>query len=102
LENTPFTPTERRRIEETLDEVLQEVQRTQHLTGEQTQLLAAMIAEVKEAATRFGRKDWLLLLYGNLINIAIQAAFAPDQARNIWRIAGQALGWLFQTTPFLP
>ena len=91
LENTPFTSAERRHVEKTLDEVLIEVRRTQELTGEQTRLLAAMIADVKEAATRFGRKDWMLLLYGSLINLVTQAAFAPEQARDLMRLIGQGL-----------
>jgi hypothetical protein len=102
LENTPFTSAERSRIEETLDTVLKEVKKTQELSREQTQLLTAMIADVKESANRFSRKDWMLLLYGSIINVVTQAAFAPDQTRNLLRMIGQGLAWVFHTPPMLP
>lgn len=102
LENTPFTVAERSHIEESLDNVLKEVRRTQQLSKAQTLLLTAMITDANEAAQRLGRKDWLLLLYGQVLTLALGAALSPEQARSLWQLIGQGLHSLFHTVPLLP
>jgi len=101
LENTPFSPEEQRRLGATLDEVLKEVRSQGALQAEQIKLFGAFIEEAKEASKRLPRRDWVFWLYGGIFNLVIQAAFAPTQAQHLWQLAGQAIHWIFTSTPLL-
>jgi len=100
-ENTPFTDAERAQVSAALDEILAEVRRTQRLSAEQDARLVGEIARLKDAATRWGRKDWVNLLLTSAVALLGGAAFAPDQARAYMRIAMHALHWLFTVPPTL-
>lgn len=102
LHNTPFSLEERQRIAPSLDQIYSETVRTQQLSEAQADALRGALGHLQESMERLGRKDWLLLLYGSLVGVVIQAAFAPEQARNLWHLAGQVLGWLLHRAPLLP
>lgn len=101
LANTPFTAAEQARIAEALRAVHDEIRLQGELNVEQLKHLEGTVANAIEASARLGRKDWLLLLYGSIVNLGLQAAFAPTQAQHLWQVATHALAWIVTNTPLL-
>lgn len=100
--NTPFTPEERVRLGRTLDDVVAEVRRQGELNAGQFKLLTDLLDEAKKASERVPRRDWVMWVYGGLLNLGMSAAFAPTQAQHIVQLVGQAIHWVLTTLPLLP
>jgi hypothetical protein len=101
-DNAPFTPGERQRIGENLRELRDYARATYQLSADQAQFINARLAYLEEASERVGRKDWLILAAGVLVNIVVGAALAPEAAKDLLRFAGRVLGWLIGAHPLLP
>jgi hypothetical protein len=79
--NRPFTIQEQKFISEQLASVQAAV--VGALTTGQKEALAAGFRYLEESSRRMGRKDWINVAIGTVINIAVGAAFAPEVGREL-------------------
>jgi hypothetical protein len=100
-DNTPFTTNERQQITETLARVEVEIARSRSLSAEQARVLHEILEEMRAAAERLGRKDWLMLALGILASLIISAAFAPEEAGAMAQQVWKDLAWLAAHAPRL-
>jgi len=75
---------------------------TQQLSEAQKVLTSSRLAELEEAAHRLGRKDWILIAIGTLMNIVVSAGFNPGQAQTLAHFASIALSRLTTVGKILP
>jgi hypothetical protein len=101
-DNAPFLPSESQRISASLGAIRDYLVATQHVSGARLAFAEERLRYLEEASTRIGRKDWINLAYGALINIVVGAALSPDAAKDLLRLAGSALAWVLGGTPILP
>lgn len=95
LENGPFTPTELGQITGALNELKHYILAVHSVQGEQTEFMERQFRYLAEAATRVGRKDWLLLLYATLVNQILTVALPPEKAQSLLQLAGTLLHGLW-------
>jgi len=88
-DNSPFNPAERDQIIAQLGEVRRYIVAT---GVDETQLLAidARLDYLTEATERLGRIDWRVVAIGMAFEIALAAAFNPEQARHLFDLMAQA------------
>jgi len=101
-DNSMFSAEEKDNIRNGLEEIYNFLLKTHHISEQQSIFLKERLDYLQEASGRFGRKDWKVLAAGVLTNIAIGAMFAPEAARELFRITGQVLGWIFTQAHVLP
>jgi hypothetical protein len=87
--NAPFSSPERQRISGTLNEIREYLVATQQLSGARLAFAEERLRYLEEASSRIGRKDWVNLAYGALINIAVGAALSPQAARDAAAVGGR-------------
>ncbi len=100
--NQPFSLTEREHISRSLGEIKAYLVATHSLSTARLAFVEERLRYLEDSAGRMGRKDWVNLVYGTLINIAVGAALASDAAKELLRLAGSALAWLLGGLPILP
>lgn len=100
-ENIPFSIEEKPRIQESLNEIKQFLISSQSFSADQLNYLDARFNYLEDAASRLGRKDWIIIVIGTLMNTIITLAITPSIARDLFRLAGTILGWLVKI-PLLP
>ncbi len=100
--NTPFTPDERRRIAQGLDDIKAQLAAQYDLSVQQLRAIEGGFAALKAASERVGRKDFVLMLGGTLMGIIGGAALPPDTVRGFFHIVGQVFQWLLQQGHLLP
>jgi hypothetical protein len=93
-DNSRFSPDEQSRIGATLEKILSEIEEQKILNAMQFTALQVGMDEMKRAATRMGRKDWVLLVIGTLVTFSITATVAPGDAHIIYQTTASALNWL--------
>jgi hypothetical protein len=94
VDNTRFTAEELRRVEASLDEILESMSIQPGIRPEQIQLLSRKLDALKAASSRYGRKDWLNLFVAVLTNLMVAAAFSPEASSALFKAAKTALAWL--------
>ena len=62
---------------------------------EQTEFMEGQFRYLAEAATRVGRKDWLLILYATLVNQILTNALPSENAQSLLHLAGTLLHGLW-------
>ncbi len=87
-EDTPFTPEEQRAIQGKLDDVLQYLK--QELPPGSMPTVQTQIARLQEAAKTSGRVSWLQMAIGTMIGLVWGGLMAPEQARTVLQMIGQA------------
>jgi hypothetical protein len=93
-ENTEFSSEEISRIQKNLEEIKQYLISAQSFSPNQLRYLDANFDYLQDAATRMGRKDWIIIVVGTLTNIAITLALNSDISRKLFHIAGLLLKWV--------
>jgi len=88
LDNRLFTAAEQNLIAAKLDEIKGYLLEEQQFAAEEAEFVEQRFAYFKESSTRMGRKDWLNLLLGGLVSLAIGLALDPEKARGLLRLAG--------------
>jgi hypothetical protein len=68
-DNTPFTEDEQRQISAQLQEIKNQIREQFDLATEQIEHIDARLDEAEKASKRIGRKDWLLLFGGTILNL---------------------------------
>jgi hypothetical protein len=99
-ENKPFSKSETEQIRASLARIEKEMQKI--ITTEQFNELRSRLAWLEVAASRMGRKDWILLALGSLVSFATGAVLTPSTASKLFQIAGDALSWMFLPTLLAP
>jgi len=61
------------------------------LTEPQTQAIREGFKELTQAATRFGKKDWIIFASGQLFNLMVAKAFAPTAAKDLFDMFATAV-----------
>jgi hypothetical protein len=74
---------EQEKIAGQLRELKDHVTRAYTLSDEQTRLLEDRFDYLAAAASRVGRKDWVLMAAGVLLGYVLTAALPPEAARDI-------------------
>ena len=83
IANTPLSPAEQEEIAERLGELRRYVVTTYSLSGLQAGRLEERLDFLAAAASRDGRKDWLLMAAGVVLSFVLGAAFPPETVRDI-------------------
>lgn len=93
-DNRLLTPEEQRRIAEGLRQLLSLSKELGLLPAQITRLEERVDYLVQNSA-RFGKRDFLNLVSGTLVNFFLSAAVPPDAARALFGAALNSLNWLF-------
>ena len=83
--NSPIDQQEKEQIVRSLHEIKDFLINSQPLSEGQKVLTSSRLAELEEAAYKVGRKDWVLIATGSLMNIVVSAGFNPGQAQSLVR-----------------
>jgi galactokinase len=97
--NTPFTQDEQRQIAAQLQETKEQINEQFELTDEQIEQIDARLDEAEEASKRIGRKDWLLLFGGTILNLIVTDTLTPGVAGHILTTVVQGIAHLFGGGP---
>jgi hypothetical protein len=92
--NSAFDQDEKERISRSLNEIRGFLENTQKLSEGQQAIVSSRLAHLEDAANRVGRKDWLAIAYGTLVNIAVTAALTTEQAQAFIHFAASSLSWM--------
>lgn len=93
-----FTPEEQNRVAQGIEEIKRRITETQQLTEGNAALINAQLAYLQSAVERLPRHDWLCTAIGVFFTISVAIGLGPDQARELFRVAGEKLGELFEET----
>jgi hypothetical protein len=96
LDNRPFDAAEQSLIAAKLDEIKAYLLEGQVFGTDDAATVEREFAYLKESSGRLGRKDWLNILLGGLISIAIGLALDPERARGLLRLAGAVFQSLWE------
>jgi hypothetical protein len=100
IENTPLTAAEQGEIAGELRELRDYVSRTYSLSGLQMRLLDERLDYLAAAASRVGRKDWLLMAAGLMLSYVLAAALSPEAARDILGTLLTSIGHILGAGPW--
>jgi hypothetical protein len=95
-ENSHLQPDEVEKVRQATLLVLDSLAGREDVSPEQLDVLKRSLADLADASTRLGRKDWIMFAAGTLTNICVGAAFAPEATKALFQLANRHLGWLFQ------
>jgi hypothetical protein len=98
-ENTPFTEDEQRQITSNLQAIKEQLRKQFELTAEQFERINARFDEAEEASKRIGRKDWLLLFGGTILNLIVTDTITPPVAGYVYMMVVQGIAHLFGGPP---
>jgi hypothetical protein len=94
--NTPFTSAELAEISTRLDQANDVVRRENpDLTGKQLAAIQQTLAEVKEAATRVGRKDWVMMANGALLSLIVNDVVPAHVVQGVFSVLLTGIGHIF-------
>lgn len=90
--NTPFTPEEREYIAGRIREIKQYL--AENLPPGQMQAIATQLDELVDASRNTGRRQWMLLAVGTVVNAVIQYGIQPNVANQLLRLVYSFFGHL--------
>jgi hypothetical protein len=94
--NAPFTVDEQAEISTRFDQVKDVVrQENPELTAGQMSAFEQTLDEVKEATTRVGRKDWVMLANGALLSLIVNDLVPPHVVQSVFNMLITGIGHLF-------
>lgn len=97
--NLPLTPAEQDEIAGQLRELTKYVSGTYSLSELQTRLLEEKIDYLVVAASRVGRKDWLLMAAGLMLSYVLEAVLPSEAARDILKTLLASIGHVLGSAP---
>jgi hypothetical protein len=97
--DTQFTEDEQRQISAQLQEIKNQIREQFELTTEQIEHVDARLDAAEEASKRIGRKDWLLLFGGTILNLIVTDTVTPGVAGHIFTTVVQGIAHLFGAGP---
>ena len=99
--NTPFSEQELQRISSSIEEVKSEISTNPTIQPEQIELVLSKLDEIKDAAQRLGRKDFITFTAGAITSTCISAAFSPAVTKSILLAINSKFSWLFTSAMLL-
>jgi hypothetical protein len=99
VSNSAFSDGERARISDSIENLKEDLKRSESFEAEKLDLVFRTLDEIRSASERLGRKDWINYVAGTLTTVCISAAFAPEQAQKIFQALNSAFLWLFSHSP---
>jgi hypothetical protein len=93
--NAPFTPNEQSEISGKLDEIKKLVRERFELTDEQLAVIDERLDDAKEASTRLGRKDWILMFYGSVMSTFMTDAVPPTVIQTVLTTVVHGIAHIF-------
>lgn len=93
--NAPFTLSEQTEISGRLDEIKKLMREKFELTPEQLSAIKQTLDDVKEASTRLGRKDWLMMFFGATVSVVFTDAVPPAVIRTVLMTVVHGIAHLF-------
>jgi hypothetical protein len=94
--NEPFTLDERAVVWRLLDQARYAILREHHeLTAEQGSAFEETLDEVKEAVTRVGRKDWVMLANGALLSLVVNDLVPPHVVQSAFNMLITGIAHIF-------
>jgi hypothetical protein len=94
--NTPFTPDQQADVSRRIDQVKDIVRRENpELTAEQRSAIEETLNEIKEATTRVGRKDWVMLANGALLGLIVNDLVPPHVVQGMFSLLITGIGHIF-------
>jgi hypothetical protein len=94
--NAPFTPDEQAEISTRIDQAKDAVPRENPgLAAEQKLAIEQTLDEVKEATTRVGRRDWVMLANGALLSLIVNNVVPPHVVQSVFNMLITGIGHLF-------
>lgn len=100
-DNSMLSQPERKRLSQSLNEIHAYLVSTNSVSVASNKIIEERLNYLEQAAERVGRKDWMNLAYGTLINIVVGAALPPNAAKDFFRLAGSALAWIIGDMPHI-
>jgi hypothetical protein len=97
--NAPFSEDERKQVAALLWAAWGEVSERLNLTSKQIEQIRIGLHEADEATERMGRKDWLLLFGGTILNLIVTDTVTPEVAGHIFTTVVQGIVHLFGGPP---
>jgi hypothetical protein len=101
-DNVPFNFSEKEKIKGNLIEIFEYIKSTGLANEQNIRIIEDRIGYLQEASERLGRKDWIGLAVGVIMNIVVAAAFSPERTQEVFRFAGRILSWLIHQPPAIP
>ncbi len=95
-QNTGFAVDEIEQLRLGLSKIAEIVAERSDVSTEQVELLRRKLEDVASAATRLGRKDWIMFATGTVTNVVVGAAFPTEAIRATFVAMNGTLGWVFQ------
>jgi frataxin-like iron-binding protein CyaY len=94
--NTPFTSDEQAEISTRIDQAKDVVRRENpELAAEQLSTIEQTLDEVKEASTRIGRKDWMMLANGALLSLIVNDVVPAHVVQSVFNMLISGISHLF-------
>ena len=97
LRNEQFSNDEKALVLKQLHTLREQIVSAHNLQSQQTEVLDRGLNYLGQSLDRFGKKDWLNLAIGTLINIAVAAAFSPTAAKDLLHGFTSAIRPLFDS-----
>src|ERR1700751_1596838 len=97
--NLSFSEADRVRISDSIQRVKEALTKSETFKSEQLELIDRKLDEIKSASERLGRKDWINYVAGTVTTLCMSAAFAPEQAKAIFKSLEAAFSWLLNQPP---
>jgi hypothetical protein len=89
-DNGLFSVAEQKFIAEQLKAIEDDVAKKHNLLPGQIEALQTAFRYLSEASTRMGKKDWINLAIGTVVNVAVGAAFSPGAANGLLHMVHEA------------
>ncbi|MCU7493046.1 MAG: hypothetical protein HF310_16210 [Ignavibacteria bacterium] len=93
-DNAKFTPDELKHISSSIEELKAYIFKEIPLLQDKIDYINNQTTYLVDSSKRLGKKDWLNVAVGIIINIIFAIAPSENTARNIYTYAVQTLGWL--------
>ena len=94
--NEPFTADEQADISTRIDRAKDAVrQDNPELTTEQMSAIEQMLDEIKDASTRVGRKDWVMMANGALLGLIVNDLVPPHVVQSVFNMLITGIAHIF-------
>jgi hypothetical protein len=94
-ENTPFTEDEQAKIADELRQIKEQLEAQHSLDGAQMRALEEKVDYLIAASGRMGRKDWLTVFYGTILQLIVMGLVPPDAVQQMLHMTLNGLGHIF-------
>jgi AcrR family transcriptional regulator len=99
IDNSPFTSDERDEIARQLALLLNAARTSYALSDHQLRLLDARVAQLVDASSRLGRKDWVAMFLGIMLTLVITSVLPSDVVQQLIGAFAQGVRHLFTSGP---